>query len=268
MGDISLSSSIRANVLSLQQTTSLMDRTQGRLSTGKEVNSAVDDPARFFAAQQHKNRANDLLGLKADMGEAIQAIKAADKGITAINSLLQQMKGIATAARSATGTAVTDLEDQFDALRTQVTQLASDSGYKGTNFLTGSSLQVNFNEAATSNVTVTGQDVATATGYLPAVAGDFTDPADIDTAVSEVNTAISTFRSLASTLSTNLSVITARQDFTSELAEVLETGADNLTNADTNREGANLLALQTRQQLGTIALSMSSQSSQAVLRLF
>ena len=52
------------------------------------------------------------------------------------------------------------------------------------------------------------------------------------------------------------------------MAEVLETGADNLTNADTNREGANLLALQTRQQLGTIALSMSSHSSQAVLRLF
>lgn len=268
MGDISLSSSIRSNVLSLQQTTSLMDRTQGRLSTGKEVNSAVDDPARYFAAQQHKNRANDLLSLKSDMGEAIQAIKAADKGITAISSLLQQMKGIATAARSATGTAVTDLEDQFDALRSQVTQLASDSGYKGTNFLSGSTLQVNFNEAGSSSVTVTGQDVATAAGYLPAVAGDFTDTTAIDTAITEVNTAISTFRSLASTLSTNLSVITTRQDFTSEMAEVLETGADNLTNADTNREGANLLALQTRQQLGTIALSMSSQSSQAVLRLF
>ena len=90
------------------------------------------------------------------MGEAIQAITAADKGITAISSLLQQMKDIATAARSATGTAVTDLEDQFDALRTQVTQLASDSGCKGTNFLSGSTLQVNFNEAGTSSVTVTG----------------------------------------------------------------------------------------------------------------
>src|SRR5688572_30072471 len=118
MNDISLSSSIRTNLFSLQQTSALMSRSQDRLATGKEVNSAIDDPARFFAAQQHKNRANDLMGLKSEMGEAIQTIKAADKGITAINSLLQQMKGIAVAARSATGTAVTDLETQFDDLRT------------------------------------------------------------------------------------------------------------------------------------------------------
>lgn len=268
MADISLSSGIRSNLFSLQQTTALMGRTQDRLGSGKEVNSAVDDPAKFFAAQQHKNRANDLMSLKSEMGEGIQAIKAADKGITAINSLLQQMKGIATAARSATGTAVTDLETQYDALATQITQLATDSGYKGTNFLTGSTLTVNFNEDASSSVAVTGVDIANTTGYVPAAAGDFTDPADIDTALADVTTAINQFRSLASSLSTNLSVISTRQEFTQEMADVLETGADNLTAADTNREGANLLALQTRQQLGTIALSMSSQSAQAVLRLF
>ena len=268
MSDISLSSSIRANVLSLQQTTALMGRTQDRLATGKEVNSAVDDPTRFFASQQHKNRANDLLSLKSDMGEAIQAVKAADKGITAINSLLQQMKGIATAARSATAATAADLEDQFDALKTQITQRAADSGYKGTTFLTGDSLTVNFNESATSSVTVTGEDIETVADYLPADAGDFTVAANIDTAIDDVNTAISTFRSLASSLSSNLSVITTRQEFTQQMADVLETGADNLTNADTNREGANLLALQTRQQLSTISLSMSSQAGQAVLRLF
>ena len=59
-----------------------------------------------------------------------------------------------------------------------------------------------------------------------------------------------------------------RQDFTKNLINTLQTGADNLVLADTNEEGANMLALQTRQQLSTTALSLSAQADQAVLRLF
>ena len=66
----------------------------------------------------------------------------------------------------------------------------------------------------------------------------------------------------------NLSTVQIRQDFTKAMINTLHTGADNLTLADTNEEGANLLALQTRQQLSTTALSLASQADQAVLRLF
>ena len=59
-----------------------------------------------------------------------------------------------------------------------------------------------------------------------------------------------------------------RQDFTKNLINLLQIGADSLTLADTNEEGANLLALQTRQQLRTTSLSLASQADQAVLRLF
>jgi flagellin-like hook-associated protein FlgL len=52
------------------------------------------------------------------------------------------------------------------------------------------------------------------------------------------------------------------------MADVLSTGASNLVNVDANAEAANLLALQTRQQLSQTALSLSNQSEQAVLRLF
>ncbi len=69
-------------------------------------------------------------------------------------------------------------------------------------------------------------------------------------------------------LGSNLSVVEVRQDFTKNLINTLETGAANLTLADSNQEGANLLALQTRQQLSTIALTLANQADQAVLRLF
>ena len=75
-------------------------------------------------------------------------------------------------------------------------------------------------------------------------------------------------RSQASDFGSKLSTVQIRQDFTKNLIRTLETGADNLVLADTNEEGANMLALQTRQQLSTTALSLSAQADQAVLRLF
>jgi flagellin len=78
----------------------------------------------------------------------------------------------------------------------------------------------------------------------------------------------SSLRSEAGKLSTNLSTITIRQDFTANMINTLEDGAANLTNADMNEEGANMLMLQTRQQLGTTSLSLASQAAQSVLRLF
>jgi flagellin-like hook-associated protein FlgL len=269
MNDINLTSSVRANLLSLQQTAMLMGRTQERLATGKAVNSAVDDPAKFFAAQQHMDRANDLLALKSEMGEAIQSIKAADSGITAIQGLLSQLKGIATSARSASASEVADLEARYQEVADQITNLANDSGYKGTNFIAGTSvtLEVTFNEKATTSMTITGKDTTTDADFdLDAANVDLS--AGIDAALDKINSVVTAFRSLASSLSTGLSVITARQEFTQKIADVLQTGADDLVNADTNREGANLLALQTRQQLSTVALSMSSQASQSILRLF
>ena len=84
----------------------------------------------------------------------------------------------------------------------------------------------------------------------------------------EIKDALATVRSYQSSFGNGLTVIQNRQDFTKSLINTLKTGSDNLTNADTNEEAANLLALQTRQQLSQTALSLSNQADQAVLRLF
>jgi flagellin-like hook-associated protein FlgL len=97
---------------------------------------------------------------------------------------------------------------------------------------------------------------------------DFDDADGINAVLGKLDTAQAALRSQASRLGSNYSVVQMRQEFSKQLVNTLEVGADNLTLADTNEEGANLLALNTRQQLSQTALSLAAQAQQAVLRLF
>jgi len=269
ISDISLTAGMRSNVTSLQQTVDLLNRTQVRLSTGKKVNSPLDDPINYFAAQAHMQRASDLAMRKDGMNEGIQVIKAADNGIKALISLVQQAKSLITAARTANASDADNLETQFDEIRSQIDSLSADSGYKGVNLLASDDLTVEFNEDASSTITVTGFDATVSTSGLDiSAAGDFTSSVVLDAAVDELDAALSTLRSQSKTLSSNMSIVTTRLDFTANMITTLQTGADNLTLADMNEEGANMLMLQTRQSLGTTTLSLAAQAAQSVLRLF
>jgi flagellin len=99
--DVNLSASIRTNLLSLQKTNALFERTSERLSTGLKVNSALDGASSFFSARSLNNRAGDLTALKDGMGQAIQTLKAADKGIEALTQLVAQAKTLAEQAKEA-----------------------------------------------------------------------------------------------------------------------------------------------------------------------
>ena len=99
MADISLTASMRSNLLSLQNTQSLMDQTQERLSTGKKVNSAIDNPSSYYTSQSLTNRASDLSALLDSMGQGIQTLSAANEGIETITSFVQQAKSVANSAR-------------------------------------------------------------------------------------------------------------------------------------------------------------------------
>ena len=160
-------------------------------------------------------------------------------------------------------------EAEFNDLLTQIDQLARDASFNGNNLLQSDDLTVIFNEDATSSLTITGVDFDSGgLGINSAAADSFQQDANINAALSELDTAKRTLRSQAATFGSNLSVVEVREQFTKELTNVLETGAANLKLADSNEEGANLLALQTRQQLSSVALSLASQADQQVLRLF
>jgi flagellin len=163
----------------------------------------------------------------------------------------------------------TSLQADFNNVIAQIDALASDASYGGVNLLGGDDLKVTFNETGTSSLTITGVTFNSNGLGLATVAGaGFQSDGDIDTTITQLDTALSSLRTQASKFGSQLSTVQTRQDFTKNLINTLQTGADNLVLADTNEEGANLLALQTRQQLSSTALSLSAQADQAVLRLF
>ena len=411
--DVALTSALRNNLLSLQNTQRQVDQTQFRLSTGKKVNSALDNPLNFFRAQSFSNRASDLTTLLDGINLSIRTIEEADKGITAINKLLNTAESIIDEAKSAfngssteiasirglksnstttgvAGSAVTlddliggiegvgagdtidfeieafgttttitinagdslgavvaslnqttvfgnnrqllnasyatgelsidvnsafevsdiesikisvndaaaddtdaavnfggtivrdtsgatniysgiysqieNLESRYDKILTEISATANDASFNGINLLKGNDLLTTFNETGTSNLSTTGDDL-TASG-LDLSTADFSSTTNVDTRLAELSAATTTVRDFGGLIATDLSLIQTRRDFTESTIETLKAGSDDLTLADLNEEGANLLALQTRQQLGVTSLSLASQAQQGVLRLF
>jgi flagellin len=270
MSDITLTAGVRQNLLALQNTADLFTKTSNRLATGKKVNSALDNPNNFFTAQGLEGRASDLSGLLDGLSNAVQTVTAANNGITAIQKLVESAKALTSQAKQTSDTVTrADLATQFNALLTQIDQLAADSGFNGVNLLNGDNLDVTFNETATSTITITAVTDTTAGALsVSTAAGSWTSAANIDAAVADLTAATNTLRSQAKTFGSNLAVVQARQDFTKATINTLQVGADNLTLADTNEEGANLTALQTRSQISTVSLSLLNQQNQNVLRLF
>ncbi len=381
INDVSLTSGMRSNLLALQNTVNLLDRTQERLSSGKKVNTAIDNPVSYFASQSLTSRASVIDSLKDAMGQAVSTINAADKGISAITSLIEQAKGLAQSALSASGASdvaataritlasfaadavitiggtaftasaaapagakgfyvggsdaedaiqlaaainaasltftatangatitiasttsttdftsgsvsspgatatvedvaavpseLTSLQQQYATMRTQIDELAEDAGYKGKNLLSATAasrtLTVTF-EGTTLDVI--GFDATTGVNGLNITAADTgtTDWAQgatfINASITQLDNSLVTLRNNSSKLSGNLSIITVRQDFSTNMINTLTEGSDKLVLADANEEGANMLMLQTRQSLSTTALSLSAQAAQSVLRLF
>jgi len=271
IGDISLSSAARGNLLSLQSTSKLLGQTQNRLATGKKVNSALDDATSFFSSQGFLNSANDLDGLKNGMATAIQNVKAASDAIEAISNVIKQMQGLTNSALQTSDSAsLQDLATQFNALRDQVDYLVTDSIFNGTNLLnsTSTTLDVNFNANNSTKLTISAVNV-TSDGLSVAAAGNnWASTSDVKTSQSLLQTALATLRSESSTFGSNSTILNTRLDYTSGLITTLQVASDNLILADTNEEGANLQALQAQSQLGIVALGISGSQASAILRLF
>jgi len=272
MSDIVLSAGVRSNLLQLQQTSDLITQTQNRLATGKKVNSALDNAINFFTAQGLDTRANNLNSLLDSMSNGINTIQAANNGMTSITKLVQSAQALVSQAQQANNTTTqAALSTQFNSLLAQIGQLAGDSGFNGVNLLAGNTLTVTMNETATSTVSVTGVNYTNANAAplsINAAANSWAGASDITAASTALSAALTSLQSESQTLSSSLSTVQIRQDFTKAMVNTLQSGSANLTLADSNAEGANLLALQTRQQLSSTALSLAAQADQNVLRLF
>jgi flagellin len=162
-----------------------------------------------------------------------------------------------------------NLVAQYNNVLQQINTTSQDSSFNGINLLNGDTLKLVFNETGRSTLNITGVTFNDAgLGLSTLTAGtDFLDSSSANKALAALTAASTTLRSEASALGSNLSIVQIRQDFSKNLINVLQTGASNLTLADTNEEAANSQALSTRQSIAVSALALANQSQQSVLQL-
>jgi flagellin-like hook-associated protein FlgL len=173
---------------------------------------------------------------------------------------------VADAASQATRA---NLVAQYNSIITQITNTAQDSSFNGINLLNGDTLKLVFDETGKSTLSITGVTYnAAGLGLSSLTAGtDFLDNSSANKTLTALNNASTSLRTEASALGSNLSVVQIRQDFNKNLINVLQTGASNLTLADTNELAADSQALQTRQSIAISALSLTNQAQASVLQL-
>ena len=240
----------------------------GEISTLAELNATLGTLSGLSSA----SASNTAVSFNVASGTSQNSLTLTSSNVALTTALgLTGLTGTTqgTATPGAANATRTSLESDFNAVLSQIDTLAADASYNGINLLNGDDLKVVFNESGSSSLTIAGVTFDTAgLGMSLATSGYFQSDGNVDLALATVDNALKTLRTQASAFGSQLTTVQTRQDFTKNLIRTLETGADNLVLADTNEEGANMLALQTRQQLSTTALSLSAQADQAVLRLF
>jgi flagellin-like hook-associated protein FlgL len=284
MSDITLTASARSALTSLQGTASLMSRTQGRLTSGLKVASAIDDAVSFFKAQGLTDRASDFTSRKSQIDQGISSVTAAVNGTT-----------IAGSIRTADSSTRATLTSQFNNLAQQLNSAEGDASYQGLNLVNNStaSLTVYFNQGTGASLTINAQNLntsvllslasAASSGALKTMlsggtaatdASGFSVLSDSSSAAAvlnnlqgQVSSAQSTVRAASARLGGNVTFLQTRLDFTSNYVNTMTTGSGKMTLADLNTEGANLVSLQTRQQIGIQSLSIAGQQQQAILSL-
>ena len=166
MSGITLDSSSRSTLLSLQNVTSLFNTTQNELNTGKKINSAADGATAFFQSQSLSDRASDILNRKSSVDQNIQSVETALTATSAVTSLLQQLQGVVDGARGASLNQRIASTQQFKDIGQQLAQLVKDASFQGLNILTSTSstLSTQFSERTAATFSIQGYNlVATST---------------------------------------------------------------------------------------------------------
>jgi len=257
----------------LNSTQGQLQTVQNRINTGLAVAGPKDNAAVYQIAQ---NLRADLAGMgavKQSLDRAKSTVDIAIAGGQAVSDLLTQMKAKAVAA-SDTGldsASRTALQNDFNALRDQISTIVSNATFNGSNMLKngGDNVSAIVSADGTSTVTVTATDLSLTGTTLTITAGTtFATATDASTVVTALTTSINNVNAALGKLGTGANALESQQTFASKLSDAIETGIGNLVDADLAKESANLQALQVKQQLGIQALSIANQAPSVLLSLF
>lgn len=270
------SASLRSSLATLEtlsRTQQSVSNTQNRLSTGMKINSAVDGAVAYFQVKGLDSRASDLNTSKEMLSQSMAVVGAAQNGTKNMGETLMQMKTTVAAAASASIDAETRdaLKTNYNDLVKQLNVASADSSYQGINLLAGgdsNTLVVQGGGSSSTRRTVESKQLDASSLGLQEIADFGGSGEEFQAMVTKLDAALSTVSDRSRELGAEASILNMRMDFANTANSTLQEGASKLTLSDLSEEGANLAALQARQQIGLQSLSLAGQQQQAVLSLF
>jgi flagellin len=257
----------------LNNTSQQLANAQNVVSTGLLVGSAKDNGAIWSIAQTERSQVADLDAVKSSLQTGQSIIDVANSAGTTVSNLLTQMsqKALAASDTSLDTASRVALNNDFVALRNQITSTVQNAGFNGVNLLNGTVTKITSLASATSgSVLTTNAENLSLGGSIVTLSATATisTVATATAAITIVNASLNNVDNALATLGTASNALDTHLNFVSSLQDTLTTGIGNLVNADLAKESATLQALQTKQQLGIQALSIANSSSSALLGLF
>jgi flagellin len=257
----------------LNKTQSEMSTTQSAISTGLKVASAKDDGATYAIAQNMRGNVSGYSAVSDSLNRASSVVDVAMSAGQSISDLLIQMKQKALSASDASlDTASRQaLNNDFTALRDQITTIVKNAVFNGYNLVDGSTDQITAlaSSDGTRKITVGSQDLSLSGSIVTVKStSSISTAAKASTMIAAVQASLTNVNAALAKLSAGAKKYSVQIDFTDKLSSTLTTGIGHLVDADMATESAKLTALQTKQQLGVQALSIANSAPQSILTLF
>ena len=258
----------------LNSTNRDLAETQNRINTGLKVSSARDDGAIFAIAQNLRSDLSGIQAVKQSLDRAVSTLDVAIAAAESVSDLLVELKSKAVAASDSsldTQSRIA-LNNDFVALRDQITTIVANAEFNGVNALNSTAakdITAITSDNGTSTITVDKQ-VLTLSGanVVLGTAETISTVTQAASAVTDIETSLSNVNASLAKLGTGSKSFGTQRIFADKLSDVIETGIGNLVDADLAKESAKLNALQVKQQLGVQALSIANQAPSVILSLF
>ena len=242
-----------------------------KINTGLQKVSGPDTAA--FSGKGGTSTASQLSQVKDSLDNGASTLQAASNGLSKVGDLLDQAKKLAESSRGASVEDRAANAKQFNNILKQIDKVSQNSDYNGKNLLQGDNLTVQTGTDKTSAQTVKGSNVSSSDLGVSAAQNNFASDADVEKALAQLNGdsgkkgATGQVQDLQSATNQKLGDLQNRSSFTKGMISALSS-APQISFTDLNDESASLLAMQTRQQLGSLSLGLANQSQQTLMSLF
>jgi flagellin len=257
----------------LNATQAQLAQAQSAINSGLKVASAKDDGATYAIAQNQRGSVAGYASVADSLNRGSSAIDVALSAGQSISDLLIQLKTKALAASDASADTASReaLNQDFTALRDQITTIVKNAVFNGVNLVDGSTTQITAlaSSDGTRRITTASQTLLLGGPIITiAATATISTQTKASSLIATIQASLTNVDSALAKLSAGAKKFSIQGTFTQKLADTLTAGIGHLVDADLAKESALLQSLQVKQQLGVQALSIANQQPQTILALF